>query len=441
MTQSKIQNREISQQLLQREKPILSPGIQNISILAQMALEKGEGAILQDVEGNRIIDFFAGVGVASVGHGHPHLAKMISEQASRFMATSFCSSSRVEYLEALAEILPEKTRRVQLYSSGAEAVEAALRLARCYTKKYEVISFWGGFHGKTAGVLPLMGSNFKHQLGPQGIGCHIMPNADCSQCPFKLEYPDCGLLCAQFVEDAIKRQTFGSLAAIIVEPIQGTEGNIVPPDGYLPALAEIARRHDMVFILDEMITGFGRTGKMFGHQHFDVTPDIMTLGKGMGAGFPVTGLVSSEDIVNAKPFSNPSFSSSSYGGNPLACAAGKGVLDIIQKQDLVANSKTMGDRILSSLKEMKNRFPFIGRIQGKGLMIGVDLVEDQQTGKLASSKKCQWLFKQTIKRGLLTMNYTPRWRINPPLVINESQVDRGLEIIEEVFDSFKLKFF
>src|SRR3984893_1639241 len=222
-----------------------------------------------------------------------------------------------------------------MVSGGADAVETGLRLAKVVTGKDEIIGFWGGFHGKTGGVLGLLGSDFKHHLGPFMPGQYSTPYADCYRCPLKLTYPDCGIACADFVRDVIRYQTGGEIAAIIVEPMQGTAGNVIPPEGFLRAIQSVARDHGALLFADEMITGFGRTGAMWGAAHEGVVPDIMTVGKGVGGGFPLAGVVSTGKLTAANAWSNPSFSSSSYGGNPLASAAGLAALQVILHEEPV----------------------------------------------------------------------------------------------------------
>jgi 4-aminobutyrate aminotransferase/(S)-3-amino-2-methylpropionate transaminase len=297
----------------------LAPGTQKIGQLSGIALDHGQGALVADVDGNTFVDFVAGVCVSSLGHGHPALTRALSEQASRLASGSFASEPRWKLLERIArqagEIVPgSRLSRTQLYSGGAEAVESALRLARAYTKKYEVVAFWGGFHGKTGGVLGLMGSEGKHGLGPLPGGQHHAPYADCYRCPLKLSYPECGLACVDLLRQVLKLSTSGQVAAVLVEPIQGTAGNVVPPKDWLSAIQSVAHEFDALLVVDEMITGWGRTGKMFGSAHFGVEPDIMTLGKGMASGYPVTAVVSRDEIMapeTCDPWSRPSAASAS----------------------------------------------------------------------------------------------------------------------------------
>src|SRR5262244_2457369 len=311
-----------SRQIFEREQRHVAPGLQSFALYSGLAMARGEGCTLIDVDGNTYIDFIAGIGVGSVGHCHPHYVDSLKRQVERLTFGSFTTEARTKLLEMLASLTPEGLTRIQMFSGGAEAVEAALRLAKAATGKDEVIGFWGGFHGKTGGVLGLLGSDFKHHLGPFTPGQHLSPFADCYRCPLRLRYPDCGIACADYVRDVIKNQTGGEIAAIIVEPIQGTAGNVIPPEGFLRTIQAIAKEHDALLFCDEMITGFGRTGLMWGSDHDGVIGDIMTVGKGVGGGFPLSAVISTEALTNARPWSNPSASSSSYGGNPLASAAG-----------------------------------------------------------------------------------------------------------------------
>ena len=319
--------------------------------------------------------------------------------------------------------------RVQFYSGGSEAVESAIRLARAYTGKTEILSFWGGFHGKTAGTLAQLGSNFKWGLGPLAPAAYLAPYADCARCPFRTTYPECGLLCVEFVRDKLKAESSGSLAAILVEPMQGTAGNIVPPADYLPAVAELARERGALLIVDEMITGFGRTGRLFGVEHTGVKPDIMTVGKSLGAGFPVSGLIARDEITRAKPWSNPSFSSSSYGGNPLASAAVAASVSIIRDDGLVKNAKRVGEHLKNGFVEMSRRYPVVADVRGEGLLIGFDLIEPGQR-TFWNAERCQSLFQALLRRGLITMAYAPRVRINPPLILDIEQANEALAIFE-----------
>jgi len=421
-----------SLELFQAEQEVLAPGTQNVALLSQLVLERGQGCYLTDADGRRYLDFMAGIGVCSLGHSHPRYIAALTEQLNRIIVGNFTTTNRLKFLTRLASLAPGELSLTQLYSGGAEAVEAAIRLAKSYTGKFETLAFWGGFHGKTGGVLGLMGSPFKHHWGPLHPGLYLTPYADCYRCAFKLEYPGCGLHCLDFARQVIKLHTTGELAAILVEPIQGTAGNIVPPPEFLPGLRQIARDHGALLIADEMLTGFGRTGKLFGMEHFGVVPDIMTVGKGMGSGFPVSALISTPEIMKAKPYSNPSAASSSYGGNPLAATAAWITLETILDENLVENAARVGDFLQQRLLSLKEKYPFVGHIQGRGLMIGLEFVKDRATREPLPARITQLIFKESLKRGLLSMNYAPQFRINPPLILTRKEAEEGVAILDEV---------
>ena len=422
-----------SKEIFDLEQQYISPGIQTIATLSQIVTEKGEGCIVQDVDGNRFIDFFAGVAVASLGYNHPKYVKAIQNQVAKIHVGSFTTGVRAELSKLLAEHSVGDLRRTQYYSGGAEAVEAALRLARSYTKKTEVIGFWGGFHGKTLGVLGLIGDDFKHQLGPLPFGIYNTPYADCRRCPLNDTFPECEWACVDFIKKKIKLETTNNVAALIVEPIQGTNGNVVPPNGFLKELRRVADEIGAVLIADEMITGFGRTGKMFGCQHDEVVPDIITIGKSFGGGYPMTGLMSRDAVIFSKPFANPSGSSSSYGGNPLASAAAYATVKTIIEDGLVENSAKVGAFMLNRLMSFKEKFPFVGDVRGKGLLIGVELVKNRSTKEKLEKQTCRMIFHECLKRGLIVMGYNPDIRINPPLIIDEATAEEGIEIMSEAF--------
>jgi 4-aminobutyrate aminotransferase-like enzyme len=420
-----------SRRVVEQERRHMAPGLQSFAQYAGLAMARGRGSTLYDEDGNEYIDFIAGIGVGSVGHCHPHYVEALKQQVERLTFGSFTTETRARFLDLLATLTPTGLTRIQMFSGGAEAVEAALRLAKAATGKHEVIGFWGGFHGKTGGVLGLLGSDFKHHLGPFLPGQHLSPYADCYRCPLRLRYPECGIACAEYLRDVIRYQTAGEIAAIIVEPIQGTAGNVVPPDGFLRAVEAIAREHDALLLADEMLTGFGRTGAMWGASHDGVIPSIMTVGKGMGGGFPLSGVISTDDLTARKPWSNPSASSSSYGGNPLAAAAGLAALEIIVKEDLAHNAERVGRAMLAALEAMKEKHPCIGVVRGKGLMLGMELVRDRKTKAPIAKEFTKALYQECLRRGLVAMTYSPSVRINPPLIITEDAALAGLAILDE----------
>lgn len=424
---------QTSSLIYEEEQRYISPGLQEVSQLSRLVIKEGKGCRLIDVDNRSYLDLMAGICVSSLGHSHRRYIAAIQAQIEKVTVGSFTTEVRMKLLRLIASLTPAGLNRTTLYSGGAEAVEAAVRLAKSYTKGFEVLGFWGGFHGKTGGVLGLIGDPFKKQWGVLHPGLHLTPYADCYHCAFAMKYPECGLYCLDFARKVIERNTAGSLAAIIVEPMQGTAGNVVPPPEFLPGLLSIARENNALLIADEMITGFGRTGMMFGCNHTGVTPDMLTIGKGMGNGFPVSGLVSTEEITESYPFSKPSASSSSYGGNPLACAAAFGTIQTILEESLVENSRVVGNYLLKGLKQFQEKYEFVGNVQGVGLMIGMELVKNRKTKEPLDKTVARQVFLETLKRGMISMSYKASFRINPPLIFTKAEADSALQILDDVF--------
>ena len=424
-----------SEALRLREDKHIAPGAQGYALAAGIVVDTASGTAVTDVDGNTFLDFIGGIAVGALGHSHPTWVEAIQKQAAKAAVGSLTSDARVELFERLAKRAPANgVHRLQMYSGGAEAVESALRLAKSYTGKYEFISCWGGFHGKTMGALSLMGSTFKDGLGPMVPGSHQVPYADCYRCPLGLEYPTCGVACADFARKYVKTATAGAVAAMIVEPMQGTAGNIIPPKEFLPAMASIAKEVGALFIADEMITGLGRTGEWWGIHHTGVVPDIVTIGKAVGGGFPLSALATTDEISVSKPWSNRSGSSSSYGGNPLAAAAGAASLRIIEEEHLVENSKKVGAAMLKRLETWLDKYSFVGTVRGSGMFMAVELVSDKKAKTPLTGKVTDRIFMECVKRGLLTMAYSAHFRIQPPLTTDEATAMNGLAILEEVFD-------
>jgi 4-aminobutyrate aminotransferase / (S)-3-amino-2-methylpropionate transaminase / 5-aminovalerate transaminase len=429
-----------SKAIFDHEAEAMAPGLQSIALYSRIVVDHAKGCTIIDVDGNEYLDFIAGVAIGSVGHCHPHYVRRVSEQLARFSFGSFATETRARFINLVSELLPEGLTHIQLFSGGAEAVEAAFRLAKSATKKFEFVGFWGGYHGKTAGVIGLLGGSYRNHQGPFPVGMHLSPYANCYRCPWKLRYPSCGLACAEHLRNVMKNDTQGEVAAIILEPMQGTAGNVIPPDDFVRAVREIADEFGALLIADEILTGFGRTGMMWASQHFSLLPDVMTIGKGLGGGFPLSAVASSLDRMSAKPFGEPSGSSSSYGGNPLAAAAGLGAVEIILNEKLVENSARVGALMLAGLRQLQEKYRFIGDVRGRGLMIGVELVADRVTKVPLGSAITRALFHEALERGLITMSYSHVIRINPPLVITEEEAMCGIEILDQSFEAISRKF-
>jgi 4-aminobutyrate aminotransferase/(S)-3-amino-2-methylpropionate transaminase len=422
-----------SKEIVAREQRHLAPGLQGFALWAGVAMDSGQGSTLTDADGNTYVDLIGGIGVNALGHCHPKYVAALTAQAQRLTVGSFTSAPRAELVSSVCDMAPAGLDRLQLYSSGAEAVESALRLARCATGRQEVVGFWGGFHGKTAGAMALMGSSARHGLGPLPAGSTLIPYADCYRCPLGLERASCGLACIDFAKKAMRAQPAGPVAAVIMEPMQGTAGNIIPPGEFTAAMAEGAKELGALFIADEMITGFGRTGKPWGVDHSGARPDIVTLGKGFGSGFPIAGVLTRTDIAQAKPWSNPSGASSSYGGNALAAAAALASVSVIRGEALWENAERVGAAMVKELRRMQERYAFIGDVRGAGLFIGLELVKDRQTKEPLDVAVMKNVYSECVQRGLLAMTYTPHVRLQPALTIDEATALEGLGVLDEVF--------
>jgi 4-aminobutyrate aminotransferase/(S)-3-amino-2-methylpropionate transaminase len=414
--------------LFDDEQAFIAPGLQTIALLSELAIERGRGATLTDFDGRTYLDLNAGVSVASLGHCHPRYVSALTAQLEAVTVGSFTSRARAELVRLIAELAPGRLTRSQFFSGGAEAVEAAIRLARSHTKRTDIIGFSGGFHGKTAGVLPLSDVAWKQAVGPLPTGYHIAPYADPTR--FAGSEAECADAAIAALRALIEQQANGRPAAIIMEPIQGTAGNIVPPRGFLARVGEVAHEYGALLIADEMITGFGRTGVMFGCNHDQVTPDIMTMGKGMGGGFPVSALISTDEIVAAEPFSLPSASSSSYGGNPLASAAALVTIQTIVAEGLVENAARVGGLFIDGLTRIAERRRSIANVRGRGLLIGFDLVSDPERKTPLPKDACVRFFKDCLAEGVIAMSYTPRVRIHPPLVLTADEAADALAVLD-----------
>ncbi|HXX30102.1 MAG TPA: aspartate aminotransferase family protein [Myxococcaceae bacterium] len=423
-----------SRALVAREARVLAPGLQGFALWAGVAMDHGQGSHLTDVDGNTYVDLIGGIGVNALGHSHPAYVDALTSQAKKLTVGSFTSEPRAELMEAVATMAPAGLDRLQLYSGGAEAVESALRLARAKTGRLDVVGFWGGFHGKTAGAMSLMGSEAKHGFAPLLPHTTNIPFADCYRCPFGLEYGSCGIACADFARKAIRAQPQGPVAAVIAEPLQGTAGNVVPPPEFLPAVAEATHEAGALLVADEMITGFGRTGRPWGVDHTPgVKPDIVTLGKAFGSGFPVSGVLTRTDVAETPPWNKPSGASSSYGGNPLASAAALAAVRTIQRDRLWENAAQVGTFMLERLRAMKERYPFIGDVRGKGLFLGIEVVRDRKSREPVAAAVMKQVYLDGVRRGLLAMSYSPHIRLQPALTIDRAAAEEGLGLLDEVF--------
>jgi 4-aminobutyrate aminotransferase/4-aminobutyrate aminotransferase/(S)-3-amino-2-methylpropionate transaminase len=413
------------------ELAVMGPGISEAVAWAGLVIDHAEGTRLTDIEGNSYLDLMGGAGVNLIGHSHPAYIAALTQQLNAWQIGAHASRARLDALRDLAALLPAGLDRVQFYSSGAEAVESAIRVAKSATGKFEILSFWGGFHGRTAAALAATGGA-RTGLGPAMPGVHTTPYANCYRCPLKTTYPGCGLACVEHARDSLREQSSGSLAAILVEPVQGRSGNVVPPPGYLTALRELAAEHDALLICDESMTGLGRTGTALASQHDNVTPDITILGKGLGNGYPVSAVAAPTALMEAGPYGKPSASSSSYGGFPLACAAVSAVTRTVREQHLADRTATLGATLLDHLRDLIPTTGIVGEIRGQGLAIGIELVADQTSRKPLPKPHLRKVFTDLLEHGVLVMTGGSTLRLYPPLTATADELDQAADALTKV---------
>ena len=405
------------------------PGGASIVEYAGIVVDRAENAYIWDIDGNRYIDFFTGVGVCNIGHSHPKFQERMIEQLARCSVSSLYIDTRAQLYEKITEFLPSNLKQIHMYSTGSEAVEAAIRLARAASGREEVVSCWGGFHGKTQGAISLHAGPRKQGVGPLPTGAHHIPYAHCYRCPLNLKFPKCQYACVELARRTILESTTGNIAAIIIEPVQGTNGNIVPPPGYLKQMRKLADDLGALLIFDEVITGFGRTGRFFAYEHENVVPDILVLGKAMGSGVPTSAIISDGTLVKNTSFSSPSAASSTFGGNPLSSAAALATVEIIRDENLVERSCKLGKVAKSIIESWSKEIAVVGNTGILGLMIGLELVHPE-TNRPFSREVMRKFFSSLLSQGVLAMAYDNRIRLYPPLSIDESDLQEGLLVIQ-----------
>lgn len=421
-----------ARKVLEKDQKYVS---QSYTRVYPFVIKKGRGVWVEDVDSNRFLDFTSGIAVLNTGHCHPEIVKAIQEQAEEFIhmsGTDFYYEIQSTLAQRLSEITPgPKEKRVFFGNSGAEAIEAALKLARYHTRRPRILAFLGAFHGRTMGALSLTASKVIHEKGfsPLVPGVTHIPYAYCYRCPYHLEYPECEIACVDWIrEDLFKRSIPPEeVAAIFVEPIQGEGGYIVPPPEFHHKLYNLAKEFGILFVVDEVQTGMGRTGKMMAIEHWGVVPDIIALAKGIASGMPLGATVSQAEVMDWVPGSH----ASTFGGNPISCRAALKTIELLEN-GLIENAATMGDYLFGKLKELQNRFELIGEVRGKGLMIGVELVKDRER-KVKAIEERNRIIQACFEKGLLILGCGENSiRLIPPLIITRREADLALSILEEV---------
>lgn len=424
-----------AKRLIAKDRALLSP---SFTRSYPLVAAKGTDVWITDPDGNIFLDFTAGIAVTSTGHCHPNVVKAIKKQADRLLhmsGTDFYYEAQVALAEKLASLAPGKFhKRVFFTNSGTEAVEAAFKLARYKTKREKMISFFGAFHGRTMGSLSLTGSKVrqKENFGPLIPGVTHAGYGYCYRCPYHLVYPECGIDCVDYIEHTLFKKTVPpeEVAAIIVEPIQGEGGYVVPPPGYHQKLRALTKKYGILLIADEVQSGMGRTGKMFAIEHWDVEPDIITVAKGIASGMPLGAMIARADLMDWEPGSH----ANTFGGNPLACAAALETIDLLEKK-LLKNAQVVGDYLKGKLNELSRQFPIIGDVRGVGLMVGVDLVKSRET-RLPAAKERDRVIELAFQKGLLLLGCgESTLRFCPPLTVTKHHVDVAVKIVGDALKS------
>lgn len=400
--------------------------------LFPVCFEKGHGITLTDVDGNRYLDFSSGIYVTSLGHCHPKISEAVSHWAKKLMnAHDFTTPVKEKLMEKMAGVLPGNINAFQLYSDGTSAVEAAIRAARAVKNKHEFISCFRDFHGKSMASVScaqmIRGDVFSY--GPtRAPGFYMVPRPD----PYRPLWTkaDGSIhtdMYIRFYEQFIQESTVGNLAGFVLEPVQGWGGSIFPPDDFFPKLRLLCDRMGVLLIDDEVLAGMGRTGEWLCMDHWDVIPDIVILGKSFGNGFPVTAIAVKEEYGEALEKIS---ASSSYGGNPMACAAALASIEVIEEEDILSNVRTVGEKIRSRLDLMKENHPIVGDIKCKGFLMGIELVKDKNT-KEPFEEAGKLVYQKAFGKGLAWIPAGHILRMSPPLIMSEEYAMLGLDLIEE----------
>jgi 4-aminobutyrate aminotransferase len=396
--------------------------------------ESASGVWVEDVDGNRLLDFAAGVGVLNVGHSHPAVVRAVQEQAAKLMhfaGTDYYYESQVKLAERLTEITPGTfAKKVFYVNSGAESVEAALKLARWNRQRPITVGLIGAFHGRTMGALTMTASKATQRERFQAFagGGHHIPAPNCYRCPYKLEYPSCDLYCAKILKELYFETTIppDDVAAFIAEPVMGEGGYLVPPPGWLKEIKSILDEHDILLIDDEVQAGVGRTGRWYAIEHHGVVPDILTTAKALGGGIPMGAIVFRKEL----DYTHPGAHSNTFGGNLVAVASALATLDVIDREKLLENTRTQGAHLIARLRELQAKHEEIGDVRGLGLMVAAEFVESRET-KVPAVRLKDRIIEESYKRGLILLPCgKSSIRFIPPLVVRSEEIDEAVEILD-----------
>lgn len=399
-----------------------------------VVVERARAALYLDTSGKQYIDCFSGIAVTNVGHCHPRVIEAARAQMEKLVhccSYVYYSQPTADLAEKLAAITPGRLQKTFFGNGGAEAIEGALRLAKQFTGRTEFVALQGSFHGRSYATLSVTGNcGRKRRGGPYMVGCTFLPAPYCYRCFYQLEYPSCELRCARALEDVLLYNTYDSVAAFIAEPLLGEGGIIVPPEGFFQEVAKILRKHSILFICDEVQTGFGRTGRMFGIEHYGVEPDIMAMAKGIADGFPLSGFIAREEVADAF---KPGDHLSTFGGNPVSCAAALANIQVLEEEGLVQAAWEKGKWLMERLQELASKSHVVGEVRGKGLMIGLELVKDKHS-KEPAAEEGKRVRQRCLEMGVLVGlggTFGNVIRIQPPLVIEQGQMEQVLLVLSE----------
>ncbi|MBW2604796.1 MAG: acetyl ornithine aminotransferase family protein [Deltaproteobacteria bacterium] len=421
-----------ARKLIDQDRTYVSP---SYTRYYPLVVEKAKGLWVHDVDGNVFLDFTAGIAVCATGHCHPRVIEAIKKQADLLLhmsGTDFYYRPQIVLAKKLAHVAPGKgAKKVYFGNSGAEAVEAAFKLARWHTKRELNLAFYGAFHGRTMGALSLTASKTiqKKHYNPLVPGITHIPYAYCYRCPYNLCYPECGLGCVQWIEDTLFRTTIPpeEVAAIFVEPIQGEGGYIVPPPGFHKEMNKIAKKYGILYVADEVQSGMGRTGKMFAMEHFGVDPDLIALAKGIASGMPLGALAARAEIMDWEAGSH----ASTFGGNPVSCMAALSTIELLE-EGLIDNAAVQGKGLMDGLAKLQQSHECMGDVRGKGLMVAVEFVKDRETKEPARTWRND-IIKHAFQKGLLLLGCGENSiRFCPSLTVNTAEIDKCLSIFDDV---------
>ncbi len=418
-----------SRELIETDEQFVSP---SYTRSYPLAVKSGFGTALEDMDGNVYLDFTAGIAVCATGHCHPRVVAAIQQQAARLLhicGADFYYPPLRDLARKLAQIAPgDSPKRVLFTNSGAEAIEAAIKLARYHTRRQHIIAFHGAFHGRTMGALSLTASKVtqRRRFEPMLPEVTHVGYGNCFRCPYNLSYGTCGIECVTYLEKLFKSMLPAEeVAAIIVEPIQGEGGYIVPPPEYHRDLKALADRHGILYVVDEVQSGMGRTGKMFAIEHWGVEPDLICLAKGLASGMPLGALIARAEFMDWEKGSH----ASTFGGNPVSCVAALETIALLE-EELIANAAVVGSYLMLRLRELHTRHRLIGDVRGLGLMVGVDLVKDQSL-KTPAVVERDAVLQSCFQRGLLLLGCGESTiRLCPALVVTRDEVDTALKILD-----------